>query len=320
MTRILYVADVRGWAYWHVGMGLKTYAPKGVEVSVIDNTAFGLFTKEMPWMLREFDAVVQSSWMEASYGIEVERHIGCLGSHGIEYQYPGNDGDYQQRIVTKLRNRDAASGRLPHFDKLLCFNRKLFQAASEMEGVNPVYCLPGVDHNVFKPQKSRDWNQLRVGWCAQPGRTKGYDEVFMPLVNRLGSEKFMWNVMNFDAQSAVPHAGVARWQQNNDVFLSNSFSEGCQNTILEAMATGLPVVATDAGAARDCVATTGTIVPNYSNDHEARDTVDRMAKALTMLRDDRGLVRKLGSGARHRVERELSWEHRAPVWCEEILE
>ena len=319
MTIILYVADVQGWAYWHVGQGLKKYAPKCVDVAVVDNATFASLTQEMPWTLAHFDAVVQSSWMEACYNVPFNRHVGCLGSHGVEYDYPGNDNDYQQRIVTKLRNRTAASERLPHFNKLLCFNRKLAEAAKQIPGVKPVYCLPGVDHNVFKPQASRAWNQLRVGWCAQPGRTKGYDEVLTPLIRRLGDKKFMWNVMNLSAQNAVQHSEVAVWQQNNDVFLSTSFSEGCQNTILEAMAVGLPVIATDAGAARECVGTTGFIVPNYSNDSEASDTVDRMAKALLMLHEDRGLVRKLGDGARERVEKELCWEKRSEVWCREIL-
>lgn len=320
MKRILYVADVNGWAYWHVGRGLKRYAPAGVDVAVVDATSFGALTKEMPWVLGQFDAVVQGSWLEATYGLTLKRSVGCLGSHGIEYDYPGNDNDFSQRIVTKLRNRRMATERLPQFDRLLCFNKRLVTAASAIEGVNPVYCLPGVDPAVFHPAPKREWNQLRVGWCAQPGRTKGYDEVFTPLVKRLGDQKFLWNVMNLSAANAVPHEEVARWQrEQNDVFVSTSFSEGCQNTILEAMATGLPVIATTAGAAPECVGTAGFIVPNYTNDAGAADTVDRMAKILLMLHGERKTVRDLGAKARARVETELAWEHRSPVWCEEIL-
>ena len=60
-----------------------------------------------------------------------------------------------------------------------------------------------------------------------------------------------------------------------DCFVLPSLAEGISNTILEAMASGLPVIATDVGGNADLVARgiTGQIVP--AGDPEALAASDR---------------------------------------------
>lgn len=84
-----------------------------------------------------------------------------------------------------------------------------------------------------------------------------------------------------------------------DVFVLPSRSEGLNNTILEAMAAGLPVVATHVGGADEMVmdGVTGLLVPPGSD--------EPLATALRRLCDDRGLAADLGRAGRARVEREF---------------
>jgi len=87
-----------------------------------------------------------------------------------------------------------------------------------------------------------------------------------------------------------------------DCFALPSLAEGISNTILEAMATGLPVIATDVGGNRELVEAgcTGAIVP----------AADPNALALQMLayaRDPEG-ARAAGRAGRARVERDFSLE------------
>jgi glycosyltransferase involved in cell wall biosynthesis len=80
-----------------------------------------------------------------------------------------------------------------------------------------------------------------------------------------------------------------------DVYANSSISEGISLTILEAMAAGLPVVATSVGGTPEIVDTTcGRLVP-------ARDA-QALAEALTALAADPALRRLLGRQARARVE------------------
>ena len=61
----------------------------------------------------------------------------------------------------------------------------------------------------------------------------------------------------------VPQADTAAWYRSADVFALSSDFDNSPNVVLEAMATGLPIVSTDVGGLRDYVTPTagGTLTP-----------------------------------------------------------
>jgi len=85
-----------------------------------------------------------------------------------------------------------------------------------------------------------------------------------------------------------------------DVFVLPSLAEGISNTILEAMATGLPVVATNVGGNSELVAdgSTGLLVP--------RSDPDALAAAIRCYVETPDLRRRHGENARKRCEAEFS--------------
>jgi glycosyltransferase involved in cell wall biosynthesis len=87
-----------------------------------------------------------------------------------------------------------------------------------------------------------------------------------------------------------------------DVFALPSWTEGLPLVVLEAMALGRPVVATNVGGTPELVADgeTGLLVP-------PRD-VDALTAALRRVLDDEGLRRKLGEAGRRRVAERFSLE------------
>ncbi len=88
---------------------------------------------------------------------------------------------------------------------------------------------------------------------------------------------------------------VSRLLSAVDALVSPShFGEGFSNAIGEAMASGLPVVATDVGDAARIVGDAGIVVP--PRDAEA------LVSALARLRDDTELRRSLGEKARAQIE------------------
>jgi len=95
---------------------------------------------------------------------------------------------------------------------------------------------------------------------------------------------------------------VARIMRGFDLFVLPSLAEGISNTILEAMASGLPVLATAVGGNVELVrdGETGTLVP--------RDDPERMAFAMRVYADNAELCRRHGAEARRRVENEFGME------------
>ena len=97
------------------------------------------------------------------------------------------------------------------------------------------------------------------------------------------------------------HRGdIERVLEGLDIFVQSSKSEGMSNTILEAMASGLPVVATHVGGADEMVVAgeTGILVPPSN--------AERLADALNRLVGDADLRVKLGEAGRRRAYGEFS--------------
>ncbi len=115
------------------------------------------------------------------------------------------------------------------------------------------------------------------------------------------------------AQAILAEAGVAHlaWLpgeladvpaviQGLHCFVLPSLAEGVSNTILEAMASGVPVIATDVGGNAELVAhgVTGEVVPS--------DNVDAMALALLRQATDPAQAAAMGLAGRVAVERRFS--------------
>ena len=82
----------------------------------------------------------------------------------------------------------------------------------------------------------------------------------------------------------------------SDVGLLSSHQEGFSNTILEAMAAGLPMIVTNVGGNAEAVVDgeTGLVVP-------ARDP-HALAEAIVLIARDPNLRRRYGAAGRKRVE------------------
>jgi glycosyltransferase involved in cell wall biosynthesis len=95
---------------------------------------------------------------------------------------------------------------------------------------------------------------------------------------------------------------VAEVLQGFDVFVLPSLAEGISNTILEAMATGLPVIATRTGGNVELVQETQTGALVQVGDWQA------IARCIAGYASDRELAACHGRAARERAEREFSLE------------
>jgi sugar transferase (PEP-CTERM/EpsH1 system associated) len=97
-------------------------------------------------------------------------------------------------------------------------------------------------------------------------------------------------------------ADIPEIMRSLDLFILPSLREGISNTVLEAMATGLPVVATAVGGNPELVdhGTTGTLIPPS---HPIA-----MAEAIRGYVLDRGRVKNHGTAGRKRVEAYFNME------------
>ena len=89
-----------------------------------------------------------------------------------------------------------------------------------------------------------------------------------------------------------------------DIFVLSSLREGLPNSILEAMALGVPVVTTDVAGAKELVVDgeAGFVVPQQSP--------VQMANRVLELLDNPETMRRMQQASRHRIETEFSFSKR----------
>jgi glycosyltransferase involved in cell wall biosynthesis len=112
-------------------------------------------------------------------------------------------------------------------------------------------------------------------------------------VNELGLTK---SVCMMGAVNNVP----AILKTMDVAVLPSLSNEGFPNSVMEAMAAGLPVVATDTGGTRELVVDGATGYVVQPGDAAA------LANRLAILCDDSGMRRKMGALGRSRIEREFT--------------
>jgi L-malate glycosyltransferase len=108
-------------------------------------------------------------------------------------------------------------------------------------------------------------------------------------------------------REAIPHEQVHVWLMDLDVFVLPSVSEGCPNILMEAMAGGLPCVATRTGANDGLIEDriSGLLVP-WGQAHA-------LAEALEQILEDPNFGESMGRAARVRM-REFSADRERHAW------
>lgn len=179
---------------------------------------------------------------------------------------------------------------------------------------------PGVDAEFFSPRPQGASRTLfracfvgRVelakgaGYLLQAWKRLALPNAELVLAGEVRPE--MKELLRTEADSTVRVAGVlaatelAEMYRSSDVFVFPSVNEGLAMVLLEAMASGLAVVASDMSGAADCVSEgkEGIITPVRN--------VDRLADAILWCYQHRDETRAMGRAARARVEREFTLEH-----------
>lgn len=117
-----------------------------------------------------------------------------------------------------------------------------------------------------------------------------------PSLEALSQQLHLGEVVTFHGQ----HGDIRPFLAGADIFVLSSLSEGVALTLLEAMASSLPVVATNVGGNREVVVPgeTGLLVP-------ARDP-RALADGMLQLLADPERARRMGTAGRLRVEHEFA--------------
>jgi glycosyltransferase involved in cell wall biosynthesis len=189
-----------------------------------------------------------------------------------------------------------------------------------------IHIIPnGVDTTEFKPARRKRSGPLRLISVGRLIRRKGYDVLIEAMagldaeLTLVGEGPEQDKLQRLAQQhkvrvrfaGAVPHSRVAQELQKADVFVLPSRAEGMSNSVLEAMACGLPVVVSDVGGAEELVNGNGSVLEKESS--------DKLHQILKQYVQSRPLVNMHGEKSRDLV-RSLSWEATSQCYGEMYFE
>ncbi len=178
----------------------------------------------------------------------------------------------------------------------------------------------GVDGNQYR-NESRDWAPARLFSVGRIVHQKGLDLGLRALA-QLKDLDWHWNIAGDGPQLDVlksltnelglsdrvtflgwqSRAELTQWYHRSNLFLFPSRHEGMPNAVLEAMSSGLPVVATRIAGSEELVVNgeTGLLVTT--------ENVTELRDALRIILTDSTLREKMGTASRLHVEQNYTWQ------------
>jgi len=178
----------------------------------------------------------------------------------------------------------------------------------------------GVDTERFSPPETTQESQtLRLLTVGRLSVTKRVDILIdtVDILNRQGckisfkivgggqmlqklkqivTEKNLENIIEITGR--IDAENMPKIYRQNDIFISASKLEGMSNAMLEAMASGLPIIATRCEGVEELIAENGLVVENAN--------AGEIAKAVKKLIDDRQLRNQMSIAARKHAEK-FTW-------------
>ena len=196
--------------------------------------------------------------------------------------------------------------------------RQSFEAAGF--GSKTIVVHAGVDHNFFCPPTmpaARDLFRVcyvgrvelakGVPYLLQAWRQLGLEKAELVLIGEVSPEMHalieQCRLPNVHFMGMLPAAQVADHYRNSNLFVFPSVNEGLARVLLEAMASGLPVIATEESGAGDCVSpgVDGTIV--------AARNVGTLAAAMLWHYQNPEATAAMGKAARDKIEARFTLSH-----------
>lgn len=203
---------------------------------------------------------------------------------------------------------------------VICNSKKLKELALKTKKLKIDIIYNGVDTNEFKPLKNKKQNKVLT--LISTGRLisrKGYQYLIPALpknvkLQLIGNGDYLSKLKKLDFKKnvefigSIKHSEIKKYLQNADIFVLPSLNEGMSNSILEAMACGLPIITTNTGGSQELINGNGFIVKK-KNSKELRDTINKYLK-------NPKLIKKHSEKSRKIVEK-MSWNNVAKEYLKE---
>lgn len=179
-------------------------------------------------------------------------------------------------------------------------NRTQLKDFSQVTRIPLMLVQHGVDTDIFKKTKSHhNGEKLIIGTSGNPGSTgkKGFEFV-EKACEKTGC---ILKTAKQNLQSGhLSKEQMAEFYNETDLYCSMSETEGLNNPIMEAGATGIPVISTNVGAVREMIedGKNGFIIPR---------TTEALVEKIEYFMKNREMIQIMGNSFMETIRTNWSW-------------
>ncbi|MCI9286386.1 MAG: glycosyltransferase family 4 protein [Clostridia bacterium] len=267
MKKIAIIIDKTGWAFSNAANQIKKHLSKFYDIEIISMDVFKdnivkLFILGLDYDLMFFMWRGQISWLQSEYS---KKYITELG---FEYEEFLEKFLLQKNIVTGVYDHLFVNSEKERTDFIFKYvsdyivcSKKLEIIYNNMNEIKKPSAVisDGVDLSMFSMKDTDKYNKpsekLIIGWCGNSKFTdetdddlKGLRKIIIPAVEELKNEKYNVELNIADRNiKMIQHKDMPEYYNSIDVYVCASRTEGHPDTVIEAMACGVPVISTDVG-------------------------------------------------------------------------
>ena len=177
--------------------------------------------------------------------------------------------------------------------KIIVLNKDSYDFASKIDKKKVVYVPNFIATEQFYPNKEIFEELRNVVYVGHIRRTKGIDELLEvarnnanivftlvgPITEDYTKEEILDNsIGNLILTEGVTPQEVNKYLDEADVFLFPSYTEGFSRALVEAMARGIPCIATDVGSNREMIENKGGIIIEAKSSVQINNALAKIKK------------------------------------------
>lgn len=325
--RVAIVIDKEGWAFDNAAKQIKKYLSRYYEIEIIPMDLFGDNVVKLFILGYEFDLMFIMwrgilSWLYSDYsknyisqiGFEydefIEKYIKekCILTGIYDHLFINSETERTEFVLDNIKDYIVCSEKL----------RKIYEDYPNKKKPRMIIS-DGIDLELFKMTNTAKFDnienrKIRIGWTGnskfadeQDDDLKGLNKIIKPAINELIDEGYQIELKLADRNiKKIPHNKMPEYYNSLDIYVCASRTEGHPDTVLEAMACGVPVISTDVG-----------IVPELFGDKQKKFIIERskedLKNKIIELMNEKNKFIELSIENLNRIK-SWSWEKKANLY------
>ena len=264
--KIAIVIDKEGWAYSNTSNQIKKNLSQYYDIDIIPIDIFGDNVVKLFILVSTYDLVffmwrALISWLYSDYSKKLMKDLGFSFEEFIKKYLKEKNiiaGVYDQLFLNAEKERTDFI--LSNVKGYMVCSQRLKEIYDKFEKKPKMVISHGVDLQLFKMVDKNKYDNLgnrtlKIGWTGnskfldeKDDDLKGVQKVIKPAIEELINENYNIELKIADRNiKMLPHDEMYKYYNEIDIYVCASRTEGIPNTILEAMACGVPVISTDVG-------------------------------------------------------------------------